>query len=127
MLRKYPDLATVPPFKWLYDVEVKDYFENISQSVEATEVARIDMDMEQQIERKQVLLASEQSIQSQTSVFMKDLPSKIASEVMEEVNPFLERNNQERVQLLLNQAANISTMLGPSYSLTINGPDEPNK
>ena len=54
MLRKYPDLATVPPFKWLYDIQVKEYFENIRERVEATEVARVDVDMEQQLERKQV-------------------------------------------------------------------------
>jgi len=82
--------------------------------------------MEQQLERKQVLLTLEQSIQSQTSMFMKDLPSKIASEVIEKMSPYMERNNQDRVQLLLSQAQNISTLLGPSYSLTINGPDEAN-
>ena len=57
---------------------------------------------------------------------MKYLPSKIASEVIEKMSPYMERNNQDRVQLLLSQAQNISTLLGPSYSLTINGPDEAN-
>jgi len=119
MIRKCPELVSVPPFKWLYDDCIRTEFEEIVTRISGTQETRVEINLEQQIERREVLVTLEQVVQSQTSLFLKDLskiPEKVANEVFNKISPVLEKSRTDQAQMLVNQA---SAILGPSYDVNI--------
>ena len=104
MIRKCPELVSVPPFKWLYDDCIRTEFEEIVTRISGTQETRVEINLEQQIERREVLVTLEQVVQSQTSLFLKDLskiPEKVANEVFNKISPVLEKSRTDQAQMLV--------------------------